>query len=207
MNKISSVSPLADLKLCRFDPVFKTNSQYICYKYERCCTQGCCSTYGIYNTQSWYFWIIIAIILLIFYLGSWYCKKMDMKPKRRLQVDQSANRSSSSSSNSSPRVSPNRRPNEGNVDHLLNYLISCRLQNVNEVPPRRSTNSEPPPKYQEALSMPKLVRSNVQIVQIHADANTSTAQTRNGWSCGEIPPTYEDAVQISVEPRNTQDNV
>ncbi|XP_018573331.1 uncharacterized protein LOC108912563 isoform X2 [Anoplophora glabripennis] len=181
MNKISSVSPLADLKLCRFDPVFKTNSQYICYKYERCCTQGCCSTYGIYNTQSWYFW--------------------------RLQVDQSANRSSSSSSNSSPRVSPNRRPNEGNVDHLLNYLISCRLQNVNEVPPRRSTNSEPPPKYQEALSMPKLVRSNVQIVQIHADANTSTAQTRNGWSCGEIPPTYEDAVQISVEPRNTQDNV
>lgn len=50
--------------------------------------------------------------------------------------------------------------------------------------------------------MPKLVRSNVQIVQIHANADSSTAQPQNLENSNEIPPTYEDAMQLSSQTEN-----
>lgn len=76
------------------------------------------------------------------------------------------------------------------------------IENINETldaTSRRGRNTEPPPKYQEALNMPKLVRSNVQIVQIHMNDDVSSSQPQIVEECNEVPPTYEDAVQKSKE--------
>ncbi|KAJ8916509.1 hypothetical protein NQ315_000151 [Exocentrus adspersus] len=176
-NAMSTSSPLSEIKLCPFDASFKTNSKYICYKYEKCCPQGCCPGNGFTYYQSWTFWAIIAVIFGIFYLGSWYCKKAELAHKRRVRMTRR-------SLNPTPQSTPRTRTGEGNADHLLmDYIIhSYRLQNITETPPSRSSGA--PPKYQEALSMPRVVRSNVQIVQIHSTG-------------AEVPPTYEDAVQSS----------
>lgn len=65
--------------------------------------------------------------------------------------------------------------------------------------PRRNRNVEPPPKYQEALSMPKRPGTNVQTAQIHTNGDNSTEQPQNAGVSNEVPPTYEDAVQKSKE--------
>ncbi|KAJ8982227.1 hypothetical protein NQ317_013529, partial [Molorchus minor] len=166
------------LKFCPFKSSYNTTIQYICFKYERCCPQGCCYSYSYTYFQSWYFWTIIVVFFLIFYTASWYCKRAEIKFQRRQRARTISGRMSP------PGISPNRNE-DGNVDHLLDCLIETyRYRNINET---RFEHLGPPPKYRDALTMPKLERNDTQFAQIHAISG------ENDMNTNENPPTYEDA--------------
>ncbi|KAG5888815.1 hypothetical protein JTB14_016017 [Gonioctena quinquepunctata] len=176
---MTTVSVLSQFRLCPLYVGPNSYSHYICPAYQRCCTEGCCEviTYKYLKYfQSWYFWALVFLFLVILYSCAWYCKKI--KLIHGVHNIQGVNRTPMSSCpNASSRTSPGRHG--AHVDNFFNYFVETYNKRH---PPGRSQNSDSPPKYSDAISMPRL-NTSTQVACKSIDASHLECSQQKFSSC------------------------
>ncbi|VEN48876.1 unnamed protein product [Callosobruchus maculatus] len=177
------------VKLCPFVTELGELDHYICLRSERCCAHGCCfDSSSKYYFQSWYFWLLILVIFGTFYFLTWYCKRIERRRKRRAALTTHAYLLR-------PPSAPNTNPSPNNefVD-LTDEIILGRILEENIAANRGHESSvaaditchvAPPPKYAEAVNMPKLT--------LNPTAPPSDHQVHRTDS--EPLPTYDSVVK------------
>lgn len=167
---MSTLLPNSNYKYCVFDSRFGTNIQYLCHKQERCCPPGCCVTFSVKKFELAVLWILLFSCTAFFYCISKYCNYLKKRNNAR---------------NLQPTVNGN-----------LNLITSRRFQ---EIPYCSGTNKPelPPPKYNEAILMAKVIHPNNR-VHIY-DMKESTHISENNQN--HLLPSYEAATN-----ENTQQN-
>ncbi|CAG9770438.1 unnamed protein product [Ceutorhynchus assimilis] len=194
---------MENVKLCTLHGNHRRNYnvtsvlKYVCYNYQTCCDRGngCCPALMFKYYESWTFWIFVFGIILLCYLLCWYCKKLEKE--RQSAQDRQDNQ---------------RNVDTNSVDNLLQTLISMyrnrlvvpnpneSVQNVDE----NKASADPPPKYVDALTMPKPLE-NSDAVNISSDGVTSDTTVPSvdiqSFTVIEIDgedesvPSYEEAVK------------
>lgn len=169
---MSTLSPNSKFKYCSFDSRFGTNIQYLCLKHERCCPPGCCVTFSVKKIELAIIWIFLFSCAVLFYCISKYCKYRQRR-------------------NNSIHLQPMRRTNLHS-----NSMAARRFQAMTDC--SHCNNLDLPPKYIEAIHMPKVIQP-ISRAQVH-EMNKSTHANVNHLNDISLP-SYETATN-----KNTQHN-